>query len=188
MPMSSDTKRLLARADWVLEHKRALGHARKMEQPYRWLFTVSVAEDVVNEAIAKTLKGERVWNPNAVDLQRFLFGVIRSLYSNEIRKALKNPKFEEYDDEHVLSKVPTAEEASEIKSRVGNIIRELHARKPELYDFLHQCEEHGLFDDGRDSKDVAAGMSMSASNFSKKRKKLIEFLTELHAELSNFGT
>lgn len=187
MPMSSDTKRLLVQADWRLIRKRALGHARKMEQPYRAILPVSIAEEMVDQAIIKTLSGERVWNPTVVDLQRFLFEAIRSLYSNEIRKALNNPALEEYDDERVSSKVPTAEEAAEIKSRVGRVIRELHVRNPELFEFLNQCEKHGMFDGGRKSNEVAADMNMLASNFSKKRKKLIEFLAELHVELSSSG-
>lgn len=188
MPVSSDIKVRLANADWEREMKVGLGHARKFELGYR-LFPVSIAEDIMQDAMVKIISGERVWkDPKRVTLGGLIFGTIRSLYSNEIRKALNAPYSEEYDDERGESEAPTAEEAVAIKSQIGQVVQQLHLRRPDLYDFLHLCEEHGLFEDGRESKDVAADMNMSASNFSKTKKKLVEFLTELHAELSGFGT
>jgi hypothetical protein len=187
MPMSSDIKRLLAQADWKKETQIGRAQARKIELKYKWAFPASIAAEVVNDAIAKTLSGERVWDPNKVGLRRFLFGVIRSLYSNKIRKALQTPQIEEYDDERGLSYTPSVEEAVEMESHFRKIIQTLHLEEPSLYSFLYQCAEYGLFD-GRESKDVAADMNMLAPNFSKKKKRLVEFLTELQAEISSFGT
>ena len=41
-------------------------------------------EDIVSDALTKTLIGERIWNKNKIDLKRHMIGVISSIISHSV--------------------------------------------------------------------------------------------------------
>jgi DNA-directed RNA polymerase specialized sigma24 family protein len=81
-------RRVLARAIAFAKDKRVLahfgGHAGK------------AAEDLVQEAVVRTLRGKRKWNPDAVDLEHFLVQAVRSIADSY--KLRGSRRASEYDD------------------------------------------------------------------------------------------
>ncbi len=75
----------------------------------------------------------------------------------------------------------TPPRALEHKSSIKRTLRQLRAQSEELYIFMYNCERGGLFD-GISNKEVAEKMGLSQSAFSKKKRKLLEFVESMEPE------
>jgi DNA-directed RNA polymerase specialized sigma24 family protein len=98
-------------------------------------------EDLIQEGIARTLAGTRIWNKNAVPFVGHLMGVVKSICSgmaenlaaekneepmseSELIGATTNPDLNPY--QLAVSPMPTAEEITEARDAVDAIKRFFH--------------------------------------------------------------
>lgn len=83
--MGSDVAKRLNEADWDSLVPRLLGHAiANIYDPFRLLPGGLSAEDIVHEAVAKVLNGERKWDPvRQPDLEAHLKSIIDSMLSSK---------------------------------------------------------------------------------------------------------
>jgi DNA-directed RNA polymerase specialized sigma24 family protein len=83
--MGSDVIKRLYEADWDTLMPKLLSHARfSIYDPHRLLPGGQSDEDIVHEAVARVITGERNWNPaKEPDLENYLKSVIDSMLSSK---------------------------------------------------------------------------------------------------------
>ncbi|MFN8469034.1 MAG: sigma factor [Caldilineaceae bacterium] len=95
------SRKVLARAIWVAQNKRWHGRQGNVDATTELVGGVS-CEDVVQELIVKTIRGERKWDPDKVELEPWLYSQVRSLVSHLIESA-EHAHASIYTDEEIES-------------------------------------------------------------------------------------
>lgn len=186
----------LESADWTRIRKEALYYAMNLER--RFNVQVKVAEDVVQQALLAVCSQTRFWDRRRVpELRHFVFGAVRSEFSNSARKSLRERDaifsyFSEFATivRHRDSKVqsgmtkplsdpslnPTL--AMERTQILREVITQLKSKDADIFEYYENCERYGLFD-GVPQKDVADKMGITPSTFSKRKSKLVKAVEEI---------
>lgn len=96
-PPLSPTVRKRFLADLAAEHHRLLAIAVNLVSYYRWskdLTIADAAEELLQEAVFRTLDSKRNWDPDAVGVVPFLAQVMKSKISDDARTAALHKKKE----------------------------------------------------------------------------------------------
>lgn len=126
---------------------RLLVFARRHRQRFADSMSLPSEEDLVFDAIEKTIGGVRSWEPNQIGLLPHLFGVIRSDLFNEVRKA-QNYVSGDASAEQLASFLPsedaTPEDIAASRSVLTAFLNELKVKDKQAYDWFSLVSLHGL--------------------------------------------
>jgi DNA-directed RNA polymerase specialized sigma24 family protein len=132
--------------------------------------------DLVGDAIEKTMSGVRRWEPTDRSLFDHLAGVINSSLYNEIRKIVSRSEvpLDETILEGIKTDAPSPEDEAAYKSEVAELLRFVRARNPELLEMLSAA----LFFDSERPADMAEVLGISIKDAYAGRAKLRRLLHE----------
>lgn len=148
-------------------------------------------DDLVYDAIGKTLDGTLTWDPSKVAFGTHLCGAVKSRVFKELRRAegFRDVAFEEARGDHAEAFVVTASPESQI-----GIAEQLERVKGYLFEICQRRDDEPVrrlldayLDDVVGRSEIAERTGMSVDEVTNARKRLDRMIADLPEELRVFG-
>lgn len=167
---------LLEDADWQDLRKRGFYFACKLRSQSPQGLQRPEPDDVVNMAVAKIWSGDRKWNPEKVPLLIMLFGTVRGVYHNELKKIRQN-LLQLNEEAHQIIYLESYAFSYEDINFIRKAFQYLKSHNPSLAEFYARANKLLAKDCATDAE-VADRMGMSRPAFFKQKEKIRKLIEE----------